>query len=177
MKIKECVENFLQGTTFFDTSIVKQDDKRFPEITLCSKTRYGLKNDVLEVCYNFIYKINRTSSYFEIWRSNLWISPLFQKHGLDYRKYTRQWTSNNTNITPQALWNLSTFDLAELISNIIVRTWADDAFPVVETRNSVVLLKNISIKVQRSLPFGQCYTLQLNTILRTFRIRQVEIKW
>ena len=81
------------------------------------------------------------------------------------------------NITPQAMWNLSTFDLAELISKITVRTWADDAFPVLETRNSVVSLKNISIKVQRSLPFGQCYTLQLNTILRTSKIRQVEIKW
>ena len=60
MKIKHCIENFLQGTTFFDTSMVKQDDTRFPEITLCSKTPYGLKNDVLEVCYNFITKINRT---------------------------------------------------------------------------------------------------------------------
>ena len=103
--------------------------------------------------------------------------PLFQNHGLNNFKYKRQWTSNNTNITPQALWNLSTFDLTELISNIIVRTWTEDAFSVLVSRDSVVSLKNIDIKIQRSLPYGQCYTLQLHNILKTFRIRQVKIKW
>ena len=50
LKIKDCVENFLKGTTFYDTSMVKQDDTRFPKITLCSKTQNGLKKGVLEVC-------------------------------------------------------------------------------------------------------------------------------
>ena len=49
VKVRQCVENFLVGTTFYETSMVLQGDTKFPEITFCSRTSHGLKEDVLQV--------------------------------------------------------------------------------------------------------------------------------
>ena len=48
-RIWQCVENYFEGTTFYETSMVKQDDTKFPEITLCAQNHLGLKDDVLQV--------------------------------------------------------------------------------------------------------------------------------
>ena len=48
-KIRQCVENYFEGTTFFETSMVKQRTTTFPEITLCANKHLGLKDDVLQV--------------------------------------------------------------------------------------------------------------------------------
>ena len=58
-KIKQCVENYYEGTTFYETSMVKQDDTTFPEITLCAETHLGLKEDVLKVIKKFKLKPKR----------------------------------------------------------------------------------------------------------------------
>ena len=96
-------------------------------------------------------------------------------HGLDWRAYkTHKWTSNFTSISPQTLWNLSTFTLEELIHNISVRTWTEENFYVLIVQNNVKSMKGMQVKVQRSAPDGQCYTLQIDSDMQ---VAQVMIRW
>ena len=88
------------------------------------------------------------------------------------------WESNDTNITPQILWMQATFRLEDLIHRIKVTTWTGEAFRVLEIQNKkVILLKFMQIKVQRSAPDGQCYTLKFEGSLLKLQIRQVIIGW
>ena len=49
VKIKECIENYIAGSTYYNTSVVRQDDVTFPELTFCSDELLGLKSNVLKV--------------------------------------------------------------------------------------------------------------------------------
>ena len=49
IKIKECIENYIAGSTYYNTSVVRQDDVTFPELTFCSDELLGLKSNVLKV--------------------------------------------------------------------------------------------------------------------------------
>ena len=72
IKIKECIENYIAGSTYYNTSVVRQDDVTFPELTLCSDEHLGLKANVLKVKGTDFYENFKFSSiiskkYAEAW--------------------------------------------------------------------------------------------------------------
>ena len=75
VKIKECIENYIAGSTYYNTSVVRQDDVTFPELTLCSDEHLGLKANVLKVRgqiyenFNFssIMVLKNKQKYAEAW--------------------------------------------------------------------------------------------------------------
>ena len=101
-----------------------------------------------------------------------------QVHGSNWTAYKKlKWTSNDTSISPQTLWNLSTFALEELVHNIIVRTGTGEDFHVLHVHNNVKFSKGIQIRVQRIATEGQCYTLQIDSALKALQLVQIRIKW
>ena len=54
-KLYACVERFVIGSTFYESEVVKQQHTLFPELTLCSGNRMGLKKD-----FKSIQKVMKT---------------------------------------------------------------------------------------------------------------------
>ena len=53
-KLYACVERFMIGSTYYESEVVKQQHTLFPELTLCSGNRVGLKRD-----FKKIQKVNK----------------------------------------------------------------------------------------------------------------------
>ena len=72
-------------------------------------------------------------------------------------KYNLNWTSNDTEISKQQLFNDATYSLEEIVKRIKVRTIFDD---IHGTHTFEVDLNKIqdTITEQRHRAFGRCYT-------------------
>ena len=111
-----------------------------------------------------------------------WLSKTnkkLQRHGLNGMTYkNKQWTSNQSNISPQELWNLITFKLEELIEKVAVTTWNGERHTVLEIRNkSDMTVSKIRLRVQRSRSDGQCYTIHFNKELTNLQVQQIQLNW
>ena len=146
-----CCQKFLAKSTYFDVSMVEQRRGLFPDLTLCSGASNGLKLDVLK------------------------------SHGFDNQSGIKDyvdgyWSSNTTNVTPQSLWKLVSFNLEELIESVKVQTWSGMSIKAINTKiNGKMSVSHINVKIQRSRREGQCYTLNMDQYVRNFEIRRVKI--
>ena len=101
IQTKQCVTKFISSPTYISTTYVEQKFADFPAISMCpSGSNY--KSDVLA------------------------------SHGIpnikDYNyKYNLTWSSNDSNTSPNELFNQITYDFSELVDKINIRYLKSDS--------------------------------------------------
>ena len=93
----------------------------------------------------------------------------------DLRKGSLNWSSNNTEITSNQLFNDATYSFSEIVKSLSVRTIFEDAnkefkfrVDINETRGSIV--------EQRHRGFGRCYTYCPETSVKNLGVYYIKIK-
>ena len=94
-QVIRCFYKYFDYPTYVSTKIVKQAKAEFPAVTICPKSS-GFKENMLRE--NGI--------------------PSRKNYNL---KYNLNWSSNDTNVSEQALFDMITFDLKELVFGVYIR--------------------------------------------------------
>ena len=76
----------------------------------------------------------------------------------DARKYNLTWSSNDTNVDEETLFQQATYSLHEIVERIYIRYIQANSEGKTNTEISVDGTSN-SFKEQRHRGFGRCYTL------------------
>ena len=98
------------------------------------------------------------------------------------------WVSNQTNISPQDLWKIVTYDLREIIDLLRVSFWAGDTITAFDRnwtapdhvwnpapgKQEQPLL---SVKSERRITDGQCYSIKINKARMHRQIKDVILRW
>ena len=197
VQVSQCIKKFTDGSTYYDSSVVRQKKTLFPDITVCGNM-FGLKEAKLKVKiffpmghWDFFHGHWTITFFVQFCIDNLNSDFDCQEHGITFHKYRKsskqtRWTSKLPNVSVQEVWNEVTYKAGELIEKVMVTTWTGEIFSFNHEQGQFLVgdktkLKNQNARIRivplRDKDNGQCYTIKVNGHLRALEIKTITLKW
>ena len=161
------------------TNIIPQENAQFPDLSICSLSS-GYKELVLQVRQLKFRKSYYISRCLKINHMNNWYFIYFKEHGIaSIKRYNYKenlnWTSNNTDISPQQLFLNATYSLTDIVKKIDLRFLKSDEKGMFTEKLNLQKSNNL-IQEQRHRKFGRCYTLSPDSRMRRLGIYYIKIQ-
>ena len=110
----------------------------------------------------------------------MFVAFYFKKHGIiSTKRYNYKenltWTSNDTDVSPQQLFQEATFSLKDIVKKIYIRFLKADENGTFHEDIGIENSSNL-IKEQQHRKFGRCYTLSPDSRMRGLGIYYIKLQ-